>query len=474
MRNRNSGSDEHPLEHRADARVEVRPSPRRLEEAVQVVHVGRGHRPAVGAPGEGRDDLAGAGLLGLTVGGTADEELPPARHVVGGLAVERAADHDVPHRRLAAHLLVGAVAERRHVDRRLQDALLKGWVVHERDGHRPQPRLDRHPHLEVVVGVVGVPLPLGPAHARAAAEARDAALGVGAQPAAGDERGDQRAVHPHVELVGDVADAADVVVEVAAQPDPDGVLAVEGEVVVHRHAPAGAERQVVAGVVVLNLAVGHAVGVEARPQGGVADRELADLPGRVEVALHEGRRHREHVGDVVEALVVVVGREQRLGVDLEAEKVADGVAVLDPVEPMRDGAAGVRVGGGGAVELVLEPRRHRVVGGLVGARPADGGHHARPQLQRHRLPGGGVRAHVRGVERLQRHGNAPRRVAAVAVAGDAVAVQHRLDRGRGRRRGGRLGRASRRRGLGLPRHRNRGLQHEAPGKHRTDLPPVRP
>ena len=196
-------------------------------------------------------------------------------------------------------------------------------MVHERDGHRPQPGLDRHPHLEVVVGVVGVPLPLGPAHPRAAAEARDAPLGVGAQPAAGRERRDEGAVHAHVELVGDVADAADVVVEVAAQPDPDGVLPVEGEVVAHRRAPAGAEGQVVAGVVVLDLAVGHPVGVEARPQPGVADRELAHLPRRVQVALHEGRRHRQHVGDVVEALVVVVGRQQRLGIDLEPEEVAD-------------------------------------------------------------------------------------------------------------------------------------------------------
>ena len=193
-----------------------------------------------------------------------------------------------------------------------------------------------------------------------------------------------------------------------------------------------------------------------------------------------GRRHRQHVGDVVEALVVVVRREQRLGIDIEPEQVADCVAVLDPVQAVRDGAAGVRVGGGGAVELVLEPGRDRVVGGLVGARPPDRRHHPRPELQRHLLPGVGVCAHVRGVQRLQRDGHAPRRVAAVAVARHAVAVQHRLDRRRERRRRrgcllrARPGPDRRRRGHGLPGGRSRSHQQEAPGKGGTDHSRDRP
>ena len=43
-----------------------------------------------------------------------------------------------------------------------------------------------------------------------------------------------------------------------------------------------------------------------------------------------------------------------LGVDVEREQVADRVAVLGAVQAMQRLAAGVRVRGGGSVELLLE------------------------------------------------------------------------------------------------------------------------
>ena len=286
-------------------------------------------------------------------------------------------------------------------------------------------------HLEVVVGVVRVPLPLGPAHAGAAAEARDAAFGILAQAAAGHERRHADAVHPDVKRVRGVADAADVVVEVPAQADPDAVLAVEREVVPHGNAAARSERQVVARVVVLDFAVGHPVRIEAGPQRGVADRELAHLPRGVQVALHQRRRDRQHVGDVVEPLVLVIRGEQRFGVDLDPEEIVDGVAVLHAVQSMRGRAAGVGVGGGGPIQLALEPARNRVVGGGVGARPAGRRHHAGTELQRHLLPGRRVRPHVRRIESLEGDRNEARGEPAVAVTGDAVPVQHRAHRLRG-------------------------------------------
>ena len=43
-------------------------------------------------------------------------------------------------------------------------------------------------------------------------------------------------------------------------------------------------------------------------------------------------------------------RQQRGGVDVESEQVADGVAVFGAIQAMQGRAAGVGLGGGGAVE----------------------------------------------------------------------------------------------------------------------------
>ena len=53
----------------------------------------------------------------------------------------------------------------------------------------------------------------------------------------------------------------------------------------------------------------------------IADREAADLAGRAQVALHQRRRERLHVGDVVEAVADRVGRQEGVDVDVDAEQI---------------------------------------------------------------------------------------------------------------------------------------------------------
>ena len=247
-------------------------------------------------------------------------------------------------------------------------------------------------------------------------------------PATHCEALDERAVHPDVELVRHRAEAANDVVEATLQPDADRVLPVEREVVAKGDTAPGAERQVVARPVVLHQRLGHAVDLRGRCDGRVADRELADAARGEQVPLHQRRRDREHVRDVVEALVVVVGRQQQLGVDLHAEQVAHRVAVLDPVETMDGKAAGRgRQLRRGAVERRLEPRGQGGVRRRVRARPAGRRHRPGPQLPHHPLPALGVCAHALQVHRAEHEAG---RAQPLVVAGEAVALEERAVRRR--------------------------------------------
>ena len=74
--------------------------------------------------------------------------------------------------------------------------------------------------------------------------------------------------------------------------------------------------------------------------------------------LHQHRRQRQHVRNIVEpvpgiVLGKIVGR-----MDVDAQKIADGVVVLAAVQPSRGHAAGIgRRDAVDARELALEPRR---------------------------------------------------------------------------------------------------------------------
>ena len=133
----------------------------------------------------------------------------------------------------------------------------------------------------------------------------------------------------------------------------------DGNTCVHEHAAAGAERQSF-DVVVLRRVFRRAVD-DQRRRRRLADRQAADLPRRRHVGLDQRRRDAERAGDVVEAVRRVVVRQVLRRVDVEIEQVADRRWRI------RCGSGDAVPGGGVygaavAIELVLEPRDHRLVG----------------------------------------------------------------------------------------------------------------
>ena len=219
-----------------------------------------------------------------------------------------------------------------------------------------------------------------------------------------------------------LAHAAHVAVLLLAQADADDVLAGDREVVLDGEAPAGPQRQIEAHRAVLVHPPVDRIGVGDRPQRRVADDELADAPGRGQIAIDEGRRDREHLGDVVEPVMLVVGRQQRLGVDLEAKQIPDGVRVLHAVEPMDGRAPRVGGGEGGAVELALEPRDEPVRGAGIGPGAARRRHLPGPQAPDNMLPTGGVGAHPGEIHHVE---GEPRGAGPLVVAGHAVPIEQR-------------------------------------------------
>ncbi len=81
----------------------------------------------------------------------------------------------------------------------------------------------------------------------------------------------------------------------------DDVLAVDREGVADQHAAARADRQAF-DVIVLRQIAAHAKRLLRRRDLRIADGQAGDLPRRRQIALHQRRRHAEHVRDVVESV----------------------------------------------------------------------------------------------------------------------------------------------------------------------------
>ena len=105
-------------------------------DAQQRVDVRVGHRPAVGAAGERREDLACARVLGP-----------------GGRAGRPAGEDPFPARRLARHRSVKGAGDIQHVDaRQFIRHVRRRRRVGEASRHEPRARLDMHPDLQLGIG----------------------------------------------------------------------------------------------------------------------------------------------------------------------------------------------------------------------------------------------------------------------------------------------------------------------------------
>ena len=106
-------------------------------------------------------------------------------------------------------------------------------------------------------------------------------------------------------------------------------------------------------------------------------------------------------------------------VEIEPQEIADGVAVLGPVQAVDGRRPGVGTVGGRAVEGGFQPGNQIGGGGLVRAGSAGRWHLAGPELLEHPLEHRRVLRDARRIDVLQRDA---RRQRAVVVAGEAMAA----------------------------------------------------
>ena len=156
----------------------------------------------------------------------------------------------------------------------------------------------------------------------------------------------------------------------ARQTHADVVLSVAGKVVADQRPTAGAERQTVDPVVLRQIG-GHPEDIVVRSRRRRSDGGAADVLCGGKVSLHQRRRDLENAGYVVEAIARAISRKQRRHVDVDAEKVANRVSVLGPVQTVerfrsaRIGSSGARSGRAASRATTQRPRTWFGQGGAL-------------------------------------------------------------------------------------------------------------
>ena len=185
----------------------------------------------------------------------------------------------------------------------------------------------------------------------------------------------------------------------------------------HEHAATGPERQTLTAIELLSV---RCRTIDASVDGGqhAAHCHSADLLRRTQIALHQRRRYPQDARHVVEAVARIVGRQQTCDIDLKIEQIANGVAVLRPIQAMkRFGASRIWMLGRSTIELALQPFAEPVVRGFVRTRPPDWGHQPGSELSDDLLPHFRVLADSRSVSAIEHQ--APQ-LDALVVAANAV------------------------------------------------------
>jgi len=112
----------------------------------------------------------------------------------------------------------------------------------------------------------------------------------------------------------------------------------------------------------------------------MAERKPADLGCRGYVGLDERRRGVQRAGDVVEAVAGVVDGQERSGIDLQPEQVANRVRILTAVQPVRPRRCVRRLLGRRAVQLPFQRAREEIDARRVGTGHVRRRHHSGAQL----------------------------------------------------------------------------------------------
>ena len=217
--------------------------------------------------------------------------------------------------------------------------------------------------------------------------------------------------------------------EIGAQ----NVLGVEREIVPNRNSAGRIERQIVAHPLESgrdrSLTAGFAARFERlfhRLHRRIADCQPGDLARRRQIAVQQRRRKRKDVAVVVEPVARIVHRQQRAGVHIQLEDVADGVAVFRAVQPVDCRMPGIRVRRGFGIQRGFQPLAESGGGRDVGPRQARRRHLTALELSEHFLQQFGVIANTGGIQPLQ----TSRRLSGVGCCGRRHSIAGTGPRGR--------------------------------------------
>jgi hypothetical protein len=134
---------------------------------------------------------------------------------------------------------------------------------------------------------------------------------------------------------------------------------------------------------------------------GRAHRQTADFLRGGQISLQEHRRQAPDA-DVVESVARVVAREQRIGVNLQVEEIANSIPVLRAVEAAESiGTSRIWIRGGYAIERRLKMRNEGVVGRLARSGPSHRGHRPCAKLADDQFPPLGMGGNIGDIERAE-------------------------------------------------------------------------
>ena len=274
------------------------------DELLQRRHFEPRHRPPVGAPRERGQNPVDTRRSGLRI---ADQDAFAA-----GLLFRQREGPDDRHR---ADPLVGRVLVDVLLGERLHEI-----VVDEAEANVMVAFRQRHPDR-----FLGVRIEIHQARR----------LGLD------DLRLDQLSVHPDTEGHG-LGGGEPLARPLARQANAEVVVGVEVDAVCRLHIARIDSAEILEPEAVLDLN-------RLRQRFG-GHGPLGNARGGRQVLVHQDRRYRQHIADIVEALARVVGREILVGAKLDGQQVANGVGVFRPIQPPRRHAARIRFDRG------IEPR----------------------------------------------------------------------------------------------------------------------
>ena len=117
-----------------------------------------------------------------------------------------------------------------------------------------------------------------------------------------------------------------------------------------------------------------------RDGGGSRHRSPDNGLGRREVLFQKHRRKREDVANVIEAVTSVVRGKLFFGVEINADQVANGISVLDPVKSSHGDSAGIEILGVSLEHRGFDPLNDLFLFGIGRARLLGGRHQTGPEV----------------------------------------------------------------------------------------------